>query len=607
MAVMAFGVLISTTSPGFIRAFETATEMRPSPSCTVATPGTSVMVSTDRSRAVTVALPPSSTRTNDRSPVVMRSRRNTASLNCRGCAPGSLRRATVAVPSMLVTTPTRSPAIVEDASRNAAAAVSSSAAINRFARAISPLPSVGGAVPSAQRKEGEQAKCHSIPDFREIEIKRFSQISTTGRPRTGGRARARLAASGQTGASHAIPDSCVRAGVGLRSLSLADSREKEPHMALRVISADSHMDLIYLPQDTFTSRMASAWRDRAPRVVERDGRLMWISGDAVLGPWGVYGPGVTGGRRGRILAEAGFASGKQTRPSNTIERSQDQDRDGVAGEVIYGIIGISRGLFTHSGIADHETLAAVYRAYNDYIADFNRTAPGRFFGLGCLPNHDARAAADEVRHCAELGLRGGVFVPWGAAAPVWDVAWEPLWSAAEETGLVISFHVFEGGATTVGYAVKGGQHPASAGSWTVVAPLQMDEICASVILSGVCERHPKLTLVLGESGIGWLPYMLERLDDTYEERLADDLGLKLPPSAYFKRQMYATFQKDFHGVRAMAEVAPDNVMWGSDYPHRDGTWPFSQKAIEEQFRGFPEKIQAKMLWENVRRVYRIAS
>src|SRR5207245_1516944 len=139
--------------------------------------------------------------------------------------------------------------------------------------------------------------------------------------------------------------------------------------------------------------MPSTWGDRTPRVVERDGRKVWVSGDAVLGPWGVYGPGVTGGRRGRILAEAGFASGTQTRPSNPIERRQDQERDGVEAEVIYGIIGVSRGLFTHSGIADHETLAAVYRAYNDYIADFNRSQPGRFFGLGCLPNHDARAAA----------------------------------------------------------------------------------------------------------------------------------------------------------------------------------------------------------------------
>jgi predicted TIM-barrel fold metal-dependent hydrolase len=314
---------------------------------------------------------------------------------------------------------------------------------------------------------------------------------------------------------------------------------------------------------------------------------------------------VTGGKRGRVLAEAGFASGKQTRPSNPAQRREDQERDGVEAEVIYGIIGISRGLFTSQGVGDAETLAAIYGAYNDYVAGFNRSMPGRFFGLGCLPTHDARLAADEVRRCATLGLKGAVFVPWGSAMPVWHEMWDPMWSAAEETDLVISFHVFEGGGATVGYEVKGLRRPDVIGSWTVVAPLQMDEICVSVILSGVCERHPRLRLVLGESGIGWLPYVLERLDDTYEERLADDLRLPLPPSAYFKRQMYATFQKDFHGVRAMAQLAPDNVMWGSDYPHRDGTWPFSRKAIEEQFRDIPEPIARKMLWENVRRVYRL--
>ena len=376
-------------------------------------------------------------------------------------------------------------------------------------------------------------------------------------------------------------------------------------MTLQVMSADSHMDLIYLPPDTFTSRMPSTWGDRAPHVVERDGRKIWVSGDDVLGPYATYGPGVTGGKRGRILAEAGFASGAQTRPSNPGQRREDQERDGVEAEVIYGIIGISRGLFSHKGIGDPALLTAVYHAYNEYVAEFNRSIPGRFFGLGCLPNHDAGTAAAEIAHCAALGLRGAVFVPWGAAMPVWHETWEPMWSAAEARDLVISFHVFEGGGAIVGYEVKGLRHPASICSWTVVAPLQMDEVMTSVILSGVCERHPRLRLVLGESGIGWIPYLLERLDDTYEERLADDLQLTLPPSAYFKRQMYATFQKDFHGVRAMAQIAPDNVMWGSDYPHRDGTWPFSRKAIEEQFRGIDEAIQRKMLWKNVRRLYRI--
>ena len=374
-------------------------------------------------------------------------------------------------------------------------------------------------------------------------------------------------------------------------------------MTVRVMSADSHMDLIYLPPDTFTSRMAARWGDRAPHVVERDGLKVWVSGDDVLGPYGIYGPGVTGGKRGRILAEAGFASGKQTRPSDPTQRREDQERDGVEAEIIYGIIGISRGILGSKGVGDPSLLAGIYHAYNQYIAEFNRAMPGRYFGLGCLPNHDAQAASDEVRHCADLGLKGLLFVPWGSAMPVWHEMWEPMWSAAEETDLVLSFHVFEGGGATVGYEVKGIRHPAVIGSWTVVAPMQMDEILVSVILSGVCERHPRLKLVLGESGIGYLPYILERLDDTYEERLADDLQLPLPPSAYFKRQIYATFQKDLHGVRAMAEIAPDNVMWGSDYPHRDGTWPFSRKAIEEQFRGIDEAIQRKMLWDNVRRLY----
>jgi hypothetical protein len=133
------------------------------------------------------------------------------------------------------------------------------------------------------------------------------------------------------------------------------------------------MDLIYLPPDTFRSRMPERWGERTPRVVERDGRRVWVSGEDVLGPYGVYGPGVTGGRRGRVLAEAGFASGQQTRPSDPVQRREDQERDGVEAEVIYGIIGISRGLFGRKGITDPELLTAVYHAYNQYIAEFNKT------------------------------------------------------------------------------------------------------------------------------------------------------------------------------------------------------------------------------------------
>jgi predicted TIM-barrel fold metal-dependent hydrolase len=370
------------------------------------------------------------------------------------------------------------------------------------------------------------------------------------------------------------------------------------------ISADSHMDLMFVPPDTFTTRMPRHYADRIPHVVEREGRKIWLSGNDRLGAHGSYGGGVAGGKRGRVLAEAGLNSGP-TRPSDASLRMQDQERDGVAAEIIYGITGVSKRVFDKDAIEDPDLLADIYRAYNRYIAEFNRSAPGRFFGLGCIVNHDARVAADMARECAELGLRGVIFIPWGAAMPVWHSMWEPLWSEAEECGLVVSFHAFEGGRTTVGYEYRGNPSAVIIGSWTVVAPMHIDEVLVSLILSGVCERHPRLRFVLGEAGIGWIPYVLERLDDTYQERLAEDLQLSLLPSEYFRRQIYSTFQKDIHGVRAMAEIAPDNVMWGSDYPHRDGTFPFSAEALDTQFRGIDASIRRKMTWENVRRVYGI--
>ena len=378
-------------------------------------------------------------------------------------------------------------------------------------------------------------------------------------------------------------------------------------MSYQVMSADCHLDITYLPADCFLERMDSKWGDSIPHVIASNGQNLWMSDDNSIGPWAYYGPGVAGGKRGRILVEEGFAAGDQLRPSDPIQRWEDMQRDGVEAEIIYGIIAISKGRHNNTGVQNRELLADIYHAYNDFIAEFNRQQPGRFYGLGCIPNHDAKAAAAEIEHCAKLGLPGVLFVPWGAVMPVWHDMWEPMWSAAEQANLAFSFHVFEGGGATVGYEVNGISHPASIGAWTVVAPMQMDEICASIILAGVCERHPKLRFVLGEAGIGWIPYMLERMDDTYAERLADDLRLDMAPSEYFKRQIYSTFQKDFHGLKAMGEIAPDNIMWGSDYPHRDGTWPNSQAAIDEQFRGVSPELANKALWANARRVYAIDS
>jgi predicted TIM-barrel fold metal-dependent hydrolase len=108
--------------------------------------------------------------------------------------------------------------------------------------------------------------------------------------------------------------------------------------------------------------------------------------------------------------------------------------------------------------------------------------------------------------------------------------------------------------------------------------------------------------VLGESGIGWLPYVLERMDEEYHERFTH-LELTMPPSGYFRRQVLATFQHDEAGVANLGRIGATNVMWGNDFPHGDGVWPDSLATIEHQFAGVDPETRRLVCFENARRVY----
>jgi predicted TIM-barrel fold metal-dependent hydrolase len=215
-------------------------------------------------------------------------------------------------------------------------------------------------------------------------------------------------------------------------------------------------------------------------------------------------------------------------------------------------------------------------------------------GAGLIPIDDPQSAADEVRHLAQLRLRTGMFLAASVKEPLWDEAWEPLWEAAAATGLVIGFHL-GGGLRTVTFKGPKAMHRGNMGVRVSASTLQMDEPLAAVIFSGALERHPNLKIVLAETGIGWLPYMLERLDDTYDKFLDaaefwkrnGGLALSMEPSRYFKRQVWATFQTDHAGLRLLDVLGDDRVMWASDYPHADSTWPESQKAIEDNFKDVP--------------------
>lgn len=362
-------------------------------------------------------------------------------------------------------------------------------------------------------------------------------------------------------------------------------------MGYRIISADSHLDLQWLPHDAFTSRVPAEWKDRVPHVEETPKGKFWTVNGQTMVRAGWYGPGLNGGKRGELLEKEGFTAGN-LRCSDYEMRKADQVRDGIDTEVIYGIIGTDRSF------ADNEALAVTFRAYNDWVAEWQKYDPNWLVPLGEIPNRDGAVAATELRRFAEIGIRGAEFAPATMSEPFWSDEWERLWDAGEETRIPVSFHAFN-----ISTTFSDEDHPTSAAVNLVLAPSRADEVLCSLILSGILERHPELRAVLGESGIGWLPYTLERLDYSYNNRLTD-LKLSLLPSEYFKRQVYASYIQDYWGTKAMWELGYlDNIMWSTDYPHRDGTWPNSKENMEETFKALPEAVRRACVHDNVVRLY----
>jgi predicted TIM-barrel fold metal-dependent hydrolase len=371
------------------------------------------------------------------------------------------------------------------------------------------------------------------------------------------------------------------------------------------ISADCHIDLPWLPPDLFTANASPGMKDRMPYVVEGPEGPYWTTKTVPsLGfacAVGSVGNKVVPGqnRRVDIMAATGlYEDGRKgiRRPTDPDRRVQDMDRDGVQAEVIFGILGAATRL------RDHEAATEMFRIYNDWLVDFCRHYPERSIGLACLPYGDIDGAVKEVDRVARLGLRGMELSCSWDMEPMWHPVWEPLWQAVNEVGLPLHFHTFPSLPRDKMDQQKGLTRRAA--FFTSVAGFQMNliNIVAAVIGSAVLERYPNLRLSFGESGIGWLPYALDRMDFEWEDRFRD-LGLRMKPSDYWRRQCKATFQFDRIGTKLLDDIGVETLMWGSDYPHPDGVWPESSKYIAEQFGHLPPDVVHKITCENAGRFY----
>ncbi len=373
------------------------------------------------------------------------------------------------------------------------------------------------------------------------------------------------------------------------------------------ISADCHIDLPMLAPDMFTSNARADLKDRMPYVTEGPDGPYWTckSGRSfgLVNGVGPSGRKLVPGQDHRVdtMAATGFyADGAKghRHPTDPVLRAQDMDRDGVQAEAIFGILGAATRL------DDRVAANEMFRIYNDWLTDFCAHDPTRFIGLACLPYGDIDAAVQEIHRVAKLGLRGVELSCSWDMEPMWHPLWEPLWQAIHEVDLPLHFHTFPAVSPSVLDMAFGPTRRAA--FFTVVSSFQMNlaNILAAVIGAGVLERYPNVRISFGESGIGWIPYALERMDFEWEDRFRD-LGLKMKPSDYWRRQCKATFQFDRVGAKLIEEMGVESIMWGSDYPHADGVWPESSKYIKEQFGHLSADVVHKITCENAGKFYRL--
>lgn len=380
----------------------------------------------------------------------------------------------------------------------------------------------------------------------------------------------------------------------------------EDHMQYQIISADCHIDLPWLPAELFIDNARAEFRERMPFVRETDKGPYWISNNGGnfglkngMGSAGrVYVPGQI--HRSDRMAEQGlFSDGAAGIPRLTDPdlRVQDQDLDGVQGEVLYGILGASGRL------NDDEAATEMMRIYNEWLADFCAKRPERFAGIASIPSNNVSDAVAEVARVTKRGVLRGLEVANNhEMAPLFDPHWQPLWEIVNESGLPLHYHTIGPRVDYDFAALERLQRRQAFAVHITGFQLAMAKIIMETIYGGVLEAYPRIKMVIGESGIGWIPYLLEHMDLEWEDQFKD-LTLTMKPSEYWHRQCYATYQSDPIGLRLLDILGEDNVMWGSDFPHPDGVWPDSREFIDREMVAVAPEIRRKVLCDNAASLY----
>lgn len=371
-----------------------------------------------------------------------------------------------------------------------------------------------------------------------------------------------------------------------------------------ILDCDAHVNE---PPDTWTARVPAALRDRAPKVVRRDDGDYWSFNDGEsMRPVGLT---ATAGKSFLDYAPVG-ARYETMRPGSfdTEARLADMDLDGIWLQVLYPSVTLFGAKVYGS---DRELQLACVRAYNDWLAEFCADSDGRLIGQAILPTTGVQDMVDETKRILDLDHRGVVIssFPNGGLTPLPED--EPFWQLVQDSRTPVAVHIgsFLPNLGTAAAAkpppmdVK--QFMGAAGA-TKSGSQTLPVVC-QLLFSGVFERFSEIDLLLVESNIGWIPTLLEQVDDMfYRYRFfTNGTDMQATPSRIFHRNFWASFMVDTVGMDLRHRLNVDHLMWSSDYPHSGCDWPNSRITIERNFRGVPRAEVKKMLHDNCKRLYKL--
>jgi predicted TIM-barrel fold metal-dependent hydrolase len=376
-----------------------------------------------------------------------------------------------------------------------------------------------------------------------------------------------------------------------------------------IIDSDTH---VTEAADLWTSRVPAKLKDRVPRVEwdEEKQEQAWYIGDEWINSVG-------------ITAIAGWKEPYPSHPPTYEQchpgaydanaRLEYMDEVGIWAMVLYPNVG-GFGNQVFGRLDDPEAKLACVRAYNDFLIDWSSADSRRLIPIMTLPYWDVDAAVAEIQRCASTGHRGALFTgePQSFGQPLLASRhWDPIWAAAQDCNLPISFHIGSGDfgdefsperVELEGYAAASAR--AGAKIFMTNGAHVLD-----LLFSGVLERFPTLRFVSVESGVGWLPFLLESADYQFKAMAVanERKDFKMLPSEYFKRQIYACcwFEK-ITSEAIIDRVGEDNIMFETDFPHPTSIYGQEvHDTVESSLGTLSEKVKRKLMWDNAAKLYEI--